>query len=123
EVGEICFRNEDGNVEPVNYYKNPEASQKKTEGGWFRSWDYGYKDEEGWVYFSYRGGGAIRRNGEFVDVNEMITALAKHPHVSDVYVYGVPLKSNAPGEKTVFAAVVLQDKQDLVIEELLTSLK
>lgn len=123
EVGEICFRNEDGNVEPVNYYKNPEASQKKTEGGWFRSGDYGYKDEEGWVYFSYRGGGAIRRNGEFVDVNEMITALAKHPHVSDVYVYGVPLKSNAPGEKTVFAAVVLQDKQDLVIEEFLTSLK
>ncbi|PWA12027.1 ATP-dependent acyl-CoA ligase [Pueribacillus theae] len=120
DIGEICFRNADGKADPVNYFKDPEASKKKTKGNWFRSGDCGYKDEEGWVYFSYRGGSAVRRNGEFIIVEDMMTALAKHPDINDVYVYGVALDSNSPGEKTVIAAIVLNEKRKLVIDDFLS---
>jgi len=35
-------------------------------------------------------------------------AIAEDPQVSDVFVYGVPAASGAPGEKDVVAAVVLE---------------
>jgi crotonobetaine/carnitine-CoA ligase len=34
--------------------------------------------------------------------------VAEHPAVSDVFVYGVPAASAAPGEKDVVAAIVLE---------------
>jgi crotonobetaine/carnitine-CoA ligase len=34
--------------------------------------------------------------------------IAEHPAVSDVFVYGVPAASGAPGEKDVVAAIVLE---------------
>ena len=67
ESGEICFRNADGSVSPVEYFKNAEASEGKTAGGWFRSGDIGHKNADGWVFFEYRAGGGIRRNGDFVN--------------------------------------------------------
>src|SRR5699024_8356868 len=42
EIGEICFRNADGQVEQVQYFKDPDASKQKTAGNWFRSGDCGY---------------------------------------------------------------------------------
>lgn len=122
-VGEICFRNAEGKADPVVYFKNSEASNKKTQGGWFRSGDYGYKDEEGWVYFSYREGNSVRRNGEFIIVEDMMTALAKHPDINDVYVYGVSRDQNTPGEKTVVAAIVMPESRKLVIDDFLFHVK
>lgn len=119
EIGEICFRNEQGKADPVQYFKDPKASEEKTEGDWFRSGDCGYKDDAGWIYFSYREGGAVRRNGEFINVEDMMTALAKHEDVNDVYVYGLPLANNTPGEKTVIASVVMREDSELVVDDFL----
>lgn len=104
--GEICFRNADGTCPPVEYFKNVEASAKKTEGGWFRSGDIGHKDVDGWVYFEYRAGGGIRRNGDFVNPAFVEKAIAETPGVTDVFVYGLSMPHNAPGEKEVVAAIV-----------------
>jgi len=120
EIGEICFRNESGDVDAVTYFKDPKSSEEKTRGNWFRSGDCGYKDEDGWFYFSYRKGGAVRRSGEFINVDDMMTALTKHSQINDVYVYGVPLESNAPGEKTVIATVILQEDVQLVVDDFLS---
>lgn len=120
EIGEICFRNADGKVHPVSYLKDRKASEMKTQGGWFRSGDLGYKDEDGWLYFSYRDGGAVRKNGEFINVGDIMTALAKHPNIHDVYVYGIHLANNAPGEKSVIATIVMHENHKLVIEEFLS---
>ena len=106
EAGELCFRNADGTCPPVIYYKNPEASVEKTRGGWFRSGDIGHKDADDWVYFDYRAGGGIRRNGDFVNPAYVEKAIAEAPGIEDVYVYGVHLPFNAPGEKEVVAAIV-----------------
>lgn len=123
DIGEICFRNAEGKADQVNYFKNTDASEEKTRGDWFRSGDYGYKDEEGWLYFSYRGGGAVRRSGEFIIVEDIMTALAKHPDVNDVYVYGISLASNSPGEKTVIAAIVIREDRKLAIDDFLSHVR
>ncbi len=109
EPGEICFQNADGSVLPVAYYKNPEASAEKTEGGWFRSGDIGHTDDDGWVFFDYRAGGGIRRNGDFVNSAFVEKTIAELESVSDVFVYGVHTDANAPGEKEVIAAIVPDD--------------
>jgi crotonobetaine/carnitine-CoA ligase len=122
-MGEIVFRNADGSPLVVKYYRNPEASAEKTRGGWFRSGDIGWCDEDGWFYFSHRAGDGIRRNGDFVNVTFVERAVARHPDVGDVFIYGIPAASGAPGEKDVVAAVVPSDPAKLNASELFVYLE
>jgi crotonobetaine/carnitine-CoA ligase len=105
-VGEICVRPADGGEASVEYFGNPEASAKKIRRGWNRSGDMGHRDENDWLFFDYRIGGGIRHNGDFINAGFVEKAIAEQPHVVDVFVYGVPAASGAPGEKDVVAAVV-----------------
>jgi crotonobetaine/carnitine-CoA ligase len=105
-IGEICSRPASGESAKVEYHGNPDASAKKTRGGWLRSGDMGHRDDEGWLFFDYRKGGSIRRSGDFINPGFVEKVIAEHPDVSDVFVYGVPARSGAPGEKDVVAAVV-----------------
>jgi len=105
-VGEICVRPAGGGEASVEYYGDAEASRRKIRQGWNRSGDMGHADDEGWLFFDHRVGGGIRRNGEFIDPGFVEKAVAEHPAVADVFVYGVPAASGAPGEKDVVAAIV-----------------
>ena len=78
-----------------------------------RSGDIGHADEDGWLFFDYRKGGGLRHNGDFVNPGFVEQAIAEHPDVGDVFVYGVPPASGAPGEKDVVAAVVAVDGASL----------
>jgi crotonobetaine/carnitine-CoA ligase len=109
EIGEICCRPATGEGATVEYHDNPEASQNKISNGWNRSGDMGHRDEEGWLYFDYRAGAGIRHNGDFVSTSEVEKVIAEASQVSDVFVYGVPAASGAPGEKDVVAAIVAND--------------
>lgn len=104
--GEIVFQNEDGTCPAITYFKNAEASEKKTTGGWLRMGDVGRRDADGWFYFMYRKGGGIRHNGDFVNPAFVEKELAEHPQVDDVFVYGVTSANGVPGEKDVVAAIV-----------------
>lgn len=106
-VGEIISRPATGESASVEYFKNEEASREKTRGGWLRSGDMGHRDADGWLFFDYRKGGSIRHNGDFINPGFVEKVLAEHPAISDVFVYGVPAASGAPGEKDVVAAIVL----------------
>ncbi len=112
EMGELISRPLDGTEVRVEYFRNPDASKKKTEGGWLRSGDICHKDEDGWLYFDFRKGGGIRHNGDFVNPGFVEKVLAEDPQVTDVFVYGVPAASGAPGERDVVAAVVPVSAQD-----------
>ena len=108
-VGEICSRPAGGGRASVEYYENEKASQEKTRGGWLRSGDMGHTDAGGWLFFDYRKGGGIRHNGDFINPGYVEKCIAEHPTVSDVFVYGIPAASGAPGEKDVVAAVVVSE--------------
>ncbi len=107
-IGEICCRPEGGEA-TIEYHEDPTASRSKIRGGWNRSGDMGHRDENGWLFFDYRTGGGIRHNGDFVNPSFVEKALAEQAEVSDVFVYGVPAASGAPGEKDVVAAIVPAD--------------
>ncbi|MCC6850602.1 MAG: AMP-binding protein [Deltaproteobacteria bacterium] len=108
-VGELVSRPMGGEEARVEYFRNEAASRVKTRGGWLRSGDMCHRDADGWFYFDYRKGGAIRHNGDFVNPGFVEKVVAEHPQVADVFVYGVPAASGAPGEKDVVAAVVPAD--------------
>jgi acyl-CoA synthetase (AMP-forming)/AMP-acid ligase II len=105
EVGELICRPVGGRAE-VEYHGNQAASEAKTRGGWLRSGDMVHRDAEGWLYFDYRKGGGLRRQGDFILPEYVEKVLADHPKVTDVCVYGVPAASGSPGESDLVAAVV-----------------
>ncbi|RLA03041.1 MAG: ATP-dependent acyl-CoA ligase [Gammaproteobacteria bacterium] len=116
--GEICFRNADGSTPIVNYFKNPEASKEKTEGGWLHMGDVGHLDEQGWLYFDYRIGGGIRRNGDFINPAFVEKVLSQIASIDDVFVYGMSMPGMAPGEKEPVAAIVLAEGSSFDADEI-----
>lgn len=118
ESGEIVFKNTDGSPPKLEYFKNPEATAYKIGDGYLRMGDVGYKDKDGWLYFLFRKGGGIRKNGEFISLGFLEKVLAESGQVSDVFVYGVSTKNTPPGEKEIVAAIVPKGGIDLSIAEL-----
>ncbi len=91
----------------VNYFDNPEASEKKTRGGWNRTGDIAHVDEDGWYYFDYRFGGGLRKAGDFIQPDTVEKVIGDHPDVSEVSVFGIPAASGAPGESDLVAGIAL----------------
>jgi crotonobetaine/carnitine-CoA ligase len=105
--GELISRAKTGEATVVTYYKNRDASNQKTAGGWLRSGDICHRDTDGWLFFDYRKGGGIRHNGDFINPGFVEAVLAENQQVTDVYVYGIPSANGSPGEKDVVAAIVV----------------
>jgi acyl-CoA synthetase (AMP-forming)/AMP-acid ligase II len=87
EVGEIQIRAADV---MKGYWNKPEASAKALEGGWFRTGDAGYFDEDGYLYIHDRVKDMIVSGGENIYPAEVENAIFGHPAVADVAVIGVP---------------------------------
>jgi crotonobetaine/carnitine-CoA ligase len=109
-LGELVSRPTTGEEPTVEYFGKKEASEEKTRGGWLRSGDVCHMDEDGWFYFDYRKGGGIRHNGDFINPGFVEGVVAESDQVDDVFIYGVPAASGAPGEKDVVAAIVAVDR-------------
>jgi len=105
ETGELVWRMATGTTE-IEYHGNKAASEAKTRGGWARTGDMVHGDVEGWLFFDYRRGGGLRRQGDFILPEYVEAVIGKHPGVSDVCVYGIPAASAAPGESDLVAAIV-----------------
>jgi len=105
EVG-ITIRNGDGQVLPTGdrgevciqgpnvitgYENNPEANATAFfEGGWFRTGDQGFLDENGYLTLSGRLKEMINRGGEKISPREIDEVLLAHPSVAEAVCFGVP---------------------------------
>lgn len=105
EIGELISRTP-GVSPQVNYHGNKDASDAKTKGGWLRSGDMVHRDGDGWLFFDFRKGGGLRRQGDFIMPEYVEAAIAEHPDVTDICVFGIPSASGAPGESDLVAAFV-----------------
>ena len=105
EIGELICRMVQGETR-VDYHGNQKASDEKTRGGWLRTGDMCHRDAEGWLFFDFRKGGGLRRQGDFIQPDYVEKIIAEYPDVSEVCVYGIPAASGAPGESDLVAAVV-----------------
>lgn len=102
QSGEILIR---GAAVMPGYWRRPEATAQALQGGWYHSGDVGYLDAEGYLYIQDRLKDMIVSGGENVYPAEVERALADHPAVADVAVFGVP---DATWGEAVKAAVVLR---------------
>ncbi|MCE7882437.1 MAG: hypothetical protein DYH08_01005 [Actinobacteria bacterium ATB1] len=109
EVGEIISRPV-GEFSFASYYKNPEATEEKTRGGWLRSGDLGYRDADGWLWFVDRKKDSMRRRGENISSFEVEKVINGHESVLESAVYAVP---SEVGEDEVMASLVLQPGAEL----------
>ena len=106
EEGEIVVRG--ANVTPG--YENDEAANRRAcAGGWFRTGDQGFRDEDGYFTITGRLKEIINRGGEKISPREVDEVLMDHPAVRQAVTFAVPHPKL--GEE-VAAAVVLREGMD-----------
>jgi acyl-CoA synthetase (AMP-forming)/AMP-acid ligase II len=75
----------------VGYWGKPDATAQTVDsGGWLRTGDAGYLDEDGYLYIQDRYKDMICSGGENVYPAEVENAIAGHPAVQTSAVFGVP---------------------------------
>jgi acyl-CoA synthetase (AMP-forming)/AMP-acid ligase II len=88
EVGELWTRSSNN---MIGYWNLPDATKGTVaEGGWVRTGDAGYLDEDGYLYIHDRVKDMIITGGENVYPAEVESAIYGHPDVMEVAVIGVP---------------------------------
>ena len=72
----------------LSYYDNPEENAQAFEGGWFKTGDLGYIDNEGFLYITGRAKNLIiLDNGKNIYPEEIESYIMKIPSVKDAFVY------------------------------------
>ncbi|MFK7863014.1 MAG: class I adenylate-forming enzyme family protein [Pseudohongiellaceae bacterium] len=117
QVGEICIK---GPTVMKGYWNKPEATAEVIKNGWFYSGDIGMLDSLGFLIIMDRAKDIVIRGGENIGCAEVEYAIAEHPCVSEVSVYGVP--DERLGEKPC-ATIMLRANSQLSEEELKGFLK
>jgi long-chain acyl-CoA synthetase len=98
------------------YWNDPEATAASFAGGWTRTGDLGYVDEDGDLILTGRSKELIIRGGYNITPLEIETVLHLHPGVQQAAVVGVP--HEVLGED-VAAAVTLRPGATASVEEIL----
>ncbi|WP_324716725.1 o-succinylbenzoate--CoA ligase [Carboxydochorda subterranea] len=127
EVGEILVRGP--TVSPGYFREAPVAAagrdgagqdaaslSARRDGGWLRTGDLGYLDEEGYLYVVDRRDDLIVSGGENVYPAEVEAALLAHPAIQEAGVVGIP---HPEWGQVPVAAVRLRAGWGLTAEELL----
>jgi long-chain acyl-CoA synthetase len=98
----------------AGYWQKPEATAEVMRGDWYLTGDLGYRDDEGYLYLVDRAKDMIVSGGENVYSTEVEDALASHPAVEEVAVFGVP---DPRWGESVYAVVSV--RQPVTAEELI----
>jgi fatty-acyl-CoA synthase len=112
-LGEVFLR---GNIVMKGYVKNPEASEKAFEGGWFHSGDLGVWHPDGYIELKDRSKDIIISGGENISSIEIENLLYSHPAVAAVAVVAKP--DETWGE-TPCAFIELKPEASLSTEEVI----
>lgn len=113
QAGEIWVRSTQNTP---GYWQRPEATVELLTDGWLRTGDIGNLDAEGYLYVRDRLKDIIITGGENVVPAEVENALAAHPAVREVAVYGVA--DDQWGER-VCAAVSLNPGHEVTPDDLI----
>jgi len=117
-VGEIICK---GDSVMIGYYDNPEETAKVLVDGWLHTGDYGYFDEDGFLYITGRKKNVIvTKNGKNIFPEEVEFYLNKSDYIAEVLVWG--LEDEKTGDTIVQAEIfpdfpALEEKFGRVPEE------
>ena len=112
KTGEIALR---GPTITRGYDNDAAATRSAFQGGWFRTGDLGYLDDEGYLFIVGRIKEIINRGGQKIAPVEVEEALLAHPDVVDAAVFAVP---HTRLGADVAAAVVLRSTAKLTAQKL-----
>ena len=106
-TGEICAK---GASIMLGYYENEELTNKAIDKeGWFRTGDYGYFDEDGFLHLTGRKSDIIvLKNGKNVYPNEIEGFINKIPYVLESMVFA---RNNSKTDTLLEAKVVYDEKE------------
>jgi fatty-acyl-CoA synthase len=116
-MGEIMFR---GNIVMKGYLKNPQATQKAFEGGWFHTGDLAIMEGDRYMKIKDRSKDIIISGGENISSLEVEDALYRHPAVMAC---AVVAKQDDKWGETPVAFVELKLGSELSAQELLDHCK
>jgi fatty-acyl-CoA synthase len=116
-MGEIMFR---GNIVMKGYLKNPAATAKAFEGGWFHTGDLAVMEPDRYVKIKDRSKDVIISGGENISSIEVEDVLYRHPAVM---VCAVVAKPDAKWGETPLAFVELRPGSSASADELIAYCK
>ena len=116
-MGEIMFR---GNIVMKGYLKNPTATAKAFEGGWFHTGDLAVMEPDRYVKIKDRSKDVIISGGENISSIEVEDVLYRHPAVM---VCAVVAKPDAKWGETPLAFVELRPGSSASVDELIAHCK
>jgi fatty-acyl-CoA synthase len=112
-LGEVMFR---GNIVMMGYLKNPSATEKAFEGGWFHSGDLGVMHPDGYLELKDRAKDIIISGGENISTIEVENILYRHPAILEAAVVARP---DEKWGETPCAFVTLRDGATATAEEII----
>jgi long-chain acyl-CoA synthetase len=86
-VGQIAVRSPSV---MAGYWRKSQETAEVMRGDWYLTGDLGYRDEDSYIYLVDRVKDMIVSGGENIYSTEVEDALATHPAVEEVAVFGVP---------------------------------
>jgi len=86
-VGEIELR---GPWITASYYKRPDAADRFSDDGWFRTGDVAMMSPEGYIHITDRSKDLIKSGGEWISSQALENELMAHPDVAEAAVIAVP---------------------------------
>ena len=98
-----------------SYYNAPEAANRWSPDGWFRTGDVATIDAEGYVKIVDRAKDLIKSGGEWISSVDLENALMAHPAVREAAVIAVP---DAKWQERPLAVIVLRDGAHIAPAEL-----
>lgn len=118
EIGEIAVRPGDP-TRMIEYWGNPEATQRQCRNGWIMTGDQGTLDEAGYIRFLGRDDDMISSAGYRIGPAEVEESLVRHPEVAEVAV----IPSPDPIRSQVVKAVVVLSEGYIGTDELTAELQ
>jgi benzoate-CoA ligase len=103
EIGELVIK---ADSTCIGYWNQHEKTKATFEGGWFRTGDRYYQDEDGYFWYAGRADDLFKVNGRWVSPAEVESALIAHPAVREA---AVVARENESGLTKPAAYVVLQE--------------
>lgn len=101
------------------YHNAPEAADRFTEDGWFRTGDIVTLDPRGYIELQDRAKDLVKSGGEWISSVALENALMGHPKVAEAAVIAVP---HPKWQERPLAVVVLKEGEQATEEELLAYL-
>lgn len=113
QTGEMCVRG----PQVMSGYLNNEEATKETffPGGWLRTGDVAYYDDDGYFYITDRMKELIKVKGFQVPPAELEAILRDHPKILEAAVFGIPHPLNGESPR---ALVVLRPNMEATEEEI-----